>query len=395
MISFGLDEDQKLVQDTVRKFAAESIRPRMRELEKSGDVPAELRQRFHELGLALVDAPESLGGQGASLVTAAIVHEELAWGDPGAAVALWAPHLAVPAILALGDAAQQARLIGRFAASDGGERLGAVAWAERNAPLEGFHTTARRAGSDWVLNGAKAFVVNGGRAELHVVFAQLEGTTGWDGVAAFVVEAGNPGLKAGARHVLLGLETVHAAELVLSECRVPDANRLQSGEFRRGVALLFARGALMNAARQVGLARASYELALTYTQERKAFGKPVAHFQAVAFTLAEMAMEVDAARWMVWRAARALDEGQLDARVPSALVQANDAAWRVADHGVQLLGGAGYVQDYPAEKWLRDTKALALFSIPDQIAQLAIAGDELGHAIGGGLPSSAIQPFFT
>jgi acyl-CoA dehydrogenase len=239
-------------------------------------------------------------------------------------------------------------------------------------------------------------VVNGGRADLHVVFAQLDGTTGWDGVAAFVIEAGNPGLKAGARHELLGLETVHAAEVIMEACRVPDANRLQgNGDFRKGVGLFMARVALTNAARQVGLARASYEFALEYTQERKAFGKPVAHFQAVAFTLAEMAMDVDAARWMVWRAARALDQGRLGGEVAEAVAHANESAWRVADHGVQLLGGAGYVQDYPVEKWLRDVKALSLFAVPSEIAHLAIAGAELGHPIGGGMPSSAIQPFFT
>src|SRR5437868_5960273 len=185
MISFALEEDQTLIQDTVRKFATESIRPKLRELEKAGDVPSTLRKQFHELGLGLLDAPEAVGGQGASLVTAALVHEELAFGDPGAAVALWAPQSAAQAILCLGDEAQQKRFLGRFAASDGAERLGAVAYGERNAPLEGFHTTARKSGSDWLITGKKAWVVNGGRADLHVVFAQLDGTTGWDGVAAF------------------------------------------------------------------------------------------------------------------------------------------------------------------------------------------------------------------
>jgi acyl-CoA dehydrogenase len=396
MISFGLEEDQQLIVDTVRKFAAESIRPRLRELEKAGDVPAALRRQFHELGLGLLDAPEAAGGHGSSLVSAMLVHEELAWGDPGAAVALWAPHQAAQAILCLGDEAQQQRFLSRFAASDGAERLGALAYSEREAPLEGFHTTARKAGGEWILDGKKAFVVNGGRADLHVIFAQLDGTSGWDGAAAFVVEHDNAGLKAGARHVLLGLETVHAAEVILESCRIPDGNRLLSGgDFRGGVGRLMARMAMMNAARQVGLARAAYEFALAYTQERKAFGKPVAHFQAIAFQLAEMAMDVDSARWMVWRAARALDQGRLDTSQPEALAHANDAAWRVADNAVQLLGGAGYVQDYPVEKWLRDTKALALFSVPDEIAQLAVAGSELGHPIGGGLPSSLLQPFFT
>src|SRR5690349_3649730 len=130
MISFALEEDQQLIQDTVRKFAAETLRPEMRELEKARMLPDKLRRQFHELGLGLIDLPESVGGQGAPLVTAALVHEELAYGDPGAAVALWAPHLAAQAIFALGSEEQQQRFLARFAATDGWNRLGAVAWAD-------------------------------------------------------------------------------------------------------------------------------------------------------------------------------------------------------------------------------------------------------------------------
>jgi acyl-CoA dehydrogenase len=390
MISFGLDEEQQIIQDTVRKFAAEALRPKMRDFERERALPEALRRQFHELGLGTLDLPESVGGQGASLTTAAIVHEELAWGDPGAAVALWAPHLAAQAVLALGTDEQQRRLLARFA--EGHAALGAVAYAERNAPLEGFATTARRDGSDWILDGKKAFVVNGGTADLTVVFAQLHGTSGWEHIGAFAVEGALP---ASERHALLGLECVDARELVLDGVRVPDGNRLLGGDdFRGGVRRMFTRWSLFNAARQVGLARASYEFALEYTQERKAFGKPVAHFQSIAFTLAEMAMDVEATRWMVWRAATRLEKND-DAPLLEAVAHANEAAWRVADNGVQLLGGAGYVKDYPVEKWMRDTKALALFSPPSEIAQLALAAAELGHAVGTGLPSSAIQPFFT
>ncbi len=328
-------------------------------------------------------------------MTAAIVQEELAFGDPGAAVALWAPHLAAQAILALGDEAQQKRFLARFAETTGALRTGAVAYSEKNAPLDGFATTAKKSGGEWILDGKKAFVVNGGTADLTIVFAQVEGTTGWDGAAAFVVEAGNPGLKTGERHALLGLGAVHAAELSLESCRVPDGNRLLGGgRFLDGARRMLARGSLMNAARQVGLARASYEFALDYTQERKAFGKVIAHFQALAFMLAEMHMDVEAARWMVWRAATELDQGKLES-VHEAVAHANEAAWRVADNGVQLLGGAGYIRDYPVEKWMRDTKALALFGPPSECASLAVATKELGHDVASGLPSSAIQPFFT
>jgi alkylation response protein AidB-like acyl-CoA dehydrogenase len=143
----------------------------------------------------------------------------------------------------------------------------------------------------------------------------------------------------------------------------------------------------------VGLARAAYEFALAYAQERKAFGKPIAHFQALAFMLADMAMDVDSARWMVWRAAADLEKGAC-ASTMAAAVHANEAAFRVADNAVQLLGGAGYIRDYPVEKWMRDTKTLALFGPSSEHAQLALSSAELGHDVGSRLPPSALQPFF-
>jgi len=398
MISFSLDEEQQIVQETVRKFAADEVRPHLRAWEKAGAIPADARRAFHELGLGLLDAPESVGGAGASALTAALVHEELAFGDPGAAVALWAPHLAPAAVLELGDEAQAKRLLARFADPKGAERLGAVAWSEKGpAPIDGFSTVAERRGSQWALRGEKAFVVNGGRADLTIVFAQVEPGRGWEGAGAFAVEGA--AVKEGARHRLLGLETVHAAEVALAEVIVSDENRLRGGQggFVESVRRFFQRASLMTAARQVGLARAAYQFALDYTQERQAFGKPVAHFQAIAFTLAEMHMDVEAARWMVWRAAAQPASADVPrARaVAQAAIHANEAAWRVADNGVQLLGGAGFVQDYPVEKWLRDTKALALTAPTDQLEQLALASVELGHPVDATLPSTAIQPILT
>lgn len=376
MISFGLEEDQQIIQETVRKFAAEELRPKMRAFEKSG-VPDPLRKRFDETGLGLDDV---------GLSTAVLVHEELAFGDPGAAVALSAPYDGNRALTALADDAQRTRFAGKATA---------ICYSERKAPLDGFATVAKRVDGGWSLTGRKAFVVGAAGAELQLVFAQLEGASGWDGIGAFVVERGNAGLRVGDKHALLGLEAVAAHEVVLESCKVADANRLLGGgELGKRVEHLFARSMVINAARQVGLARAAYEFALEYTQERKAFGKPVAHFQSIAFTLADMAMDVDAARWMVWRAATELEKGEWTSTV-AATAHANEAAWRVADNGVQLLGGAGYVKDYPVEKWLRDTKALALFAPPSEVAELALAGALLGEPVAHGLPSTAIQPFFT
>jgi alkylation response protein AidB-like acyl-CoA dehydrogenase len=399
MLSFALSEDQQMLQETVRKFAADELRPVARALEKARAVPADLQRRFAELGLVLVDAPEAAGGMGLGLTTAVLAHEELAWGDPGAAVALWSPSGVVAAALELGTPEQAKALLARWNGPGAATARGALAWSEsgKGLPEVGFATTARPDGDGWILDGAKSFVVNAGIADVYVVFAQIDAAAGWQGLGAFVVDGKAEGLSVGARCAWLGLETVQAGAITLKNVRVPGAARLAGGaDVVTATRRMFARLAVTNAARQVGLARASYETALAYTQDRTAFGKVVAHFQAVSFTLAEMAMEVDAARWMVWRAAVELDGGAKSALVSAAMAstQANELAWKVADNGVQLLGGAGFVQDYPVEKWMRDTKTLALLSPTDELSRLVVAAQAIGKPdeFGVPLPASWIQP---
>ncbi len=378
MITFALTEDQELIRETVHKLAAEAIRPRLREIEKDG-VSAELERKLDALGVSLVDVPEELGGAGHGCLTAALIHEELAWGDPGAAVALFRPHLVPAALVTMASPEQTARLLSPVP-------RGAVAWTDAAAPV-----TARRDGDDWILDGRKSFVINATEADLTIVFARTGGA-----LAAFAVTRDNPGRRAGRWLEWVGLHAVRAGEVVLEACRVPERDRLARVD-EASVRRFFARAQVVTAARQVGLARAAYETTLAYTQDREAFGKAIAHFQAIAFTLADMHMDVESARWMVWRAAWELDEDAPFAveSAAKAAVHASEAAWRVADHAVQLHGGAGYIQDFPVEKWMRDTKALALIGGTDQHAQLVVASSILGHALGDAVPDSAIQPVVT
>lgn len=399
MISFALGEELSLLQETARKFAAERLRPRLRELEASGPSEAD-RRAFHELGLGLVDLPEHVGGAGLGLAASVVVHEELAWGDPGAALALDGPGAAAHAVLELGDAEQQARLLAPFCAPDGWRRLGALAYSERwKLPTAGFTTVARLAGGDtYVVSGAKSFVVHGGSADLLVVFVTVDPDAGWSGAAALALEGADPA-RVGERHELLGLGAVDVRELVFDETQVPARNRLTgAGELAPAARRAFARVALVNAARQVGVARAAYEYALAYTQDRSAFGKPIAHFQAVSFNLADLLMDLESARWLLWQAALGFDR-ERDAALPDvarAAVHAAESAWRIADDAVQLLGGAGYVQDHPVEKWLRDTKALALVGPSAAHHRLVLASAELGLAFDQApLPHSAQQPMVT
>jgi alkylation response protein AidB-like acyl-CoA dehydrogenase len=402
MLAFDLSEDQRLLQDTVREFAAKELRPRARELEKARAVPEGLRRSFHELGLLLVDVPEALGGMGLGAMTQVLAHEELAYGDPGAALALWNVGNLAPALVELGSAEQTRRWLAPFAAPDGWRRRGAVAWSERGkaVPDAGFATTASRDGDGWILEGEKHHVLHAGDADVIVVFAQLVGegaAPGWKGIGAFVVERGQAGVTAGQRDAWLGLEAASAGSLSLRGCRVgAEARLVGPGDVAAQAERMWAKIGLANAARQVGLARASFDGALAYTQDRQAFGKAVAHFQAVSFDLAEMAMEVECARWMVWRAAAELDAGKPSAVTSAfmAVAHANELAWRVADDGVQLLGGAGFVQDYPAEKWMRDSKTLALCGPSDELCALAVGTRAAGQpgAYGPSLPPAAVQP---
>lgn len=351
MISFALSEDQQAIQDTVRRFAANELRTRAREIEKSG-VSASLRKAFHELGVTTCDLPEKHGGLG--LPTAVLVHEELAWGDPGAAVALWSPHLVPAALCELADDAQLAKWMARFERADA---RGAVAWNQRGDSFR--------------------FVVNGDGPAVIVLLTPTE---------AFVTDACTPG----ARSQWGSLQAVPVASITVD---LTNAERLPGDRMAR--ARFFARAQVVAAARQVGLARAAFEVALSYTQEREAFGQPIAQFQSVSFDLAEMAMEVDAARAMTWRAACELEAGGAEGVLAAAKasVQANRAAWRVADDAVQLLGGAGFIRDFPVEKWLRDTKALAVMGQVDELSLMSIAGSLLGTGID--TPDAVLQPVVT
>lgn len=408
MIAFALDEEQQLLQQLARKFAAEQLRPSARAWERAGEVPAAARRAFHELALGLLDVPEAMGGGGQPVLSACVAHEELAAGDPSASVALWSPHLAGAAVAELADDAQGLSLLAPLAAADGAERLGALAWSEAGGPLEGFATRATPVENGYRLDGEKRFVVNAGRAALTVVFAQLDGPderTGWDGIAAFAVEGQPPGLTAGERATLLGLDMVEVASLRLDGVVVPASHRLGGrGDFAAALDRLFCRQLLVGAARQVGLARAASEYALAYTQDRHAFGKPVAHFQSIAFTLAELFMEVDAARCLLWRAAAAFDalargSGDLSSvrrLCAQASAQAGEVAFRAANDGVQLLGGAGFIRDFPSEKWLREARALSLLAPTAELSQAVGAADLLGDASPHVLrPPASLQPIVT
>ena len=394
MISFEPTEDQQLMVESVAAFAKNTLRPKIREFEKERGVSEAVRKTAHELGLGLVALPESVGGAGLGMMTAALLEEEVSWGEASAGFAFGGPGAFGFAILELGTTDQAKAALAPFAASGGHSCFGAVAWGETKANKEraGVTTTATKCDAGWTLDGTKAYVVNADRAQHFIVFAQVDLTAGWRGLGAFLVDKSASGLEVLARETTLGLDAVSFGGIQLTGVVVPESARLLGGaDFNAALVRFFARHAVVVAARGVGLSRAAFDVTCEYVDGRKAFGKPIGHFQSVAFTVADRAMDVDAGRGLVWRAASAwdvYDAGDRNAkdekdcllRSAHAVAFVHEAAMRCGDDGVQLHGGAGFMRDYPVEKLMRDAKQIGLCGMTAEHA------DQLAGAVAIGAP---------
>ena len=407
MIDFEPSEDPRMMQDSVAQFAKSTLAPRVREVERLRGVPEDVRILGHEMGLGFIDVPESAGGQGLGLLTRVLLEEELGSADAGAAFGLSGPGSFGAAVVELGTPEQIAALLADFSGADGHARFGAVAWSEPrpNKERAGFVTTATPSGDGYVITGKKAFIINAPHASRFLVFAQVDAGKGWGGLGAFVIEKDNPGLKVGSRHDTLGLEAAAFGEITLDGAVVAASARLGEGlseaDFTRALLRFFTKQALVVAARAVGLARFAYEIALEYCETRKTFGKPIGHFQAVAFNLADRHMDVESSRWLVWKAAFAWDAKRPEKEAMRASAQAAafalEAAMRTGDDCVALHGGSGFIRDLIAEKLMRDAKQIALCCpTPEQLDQIAAALD-LGAPLDPALvlPTPDAQAIFT
>jgi alkylation response protein AidB-like acyl-CoA dehydrogenase len=405
MIDFEPTEEQRLMQESVAQFAKSTLAPRVRDFERLRAVPEDVRRLAHEMGLGLIDVPEACGGQGEGLVTAVLLEEELGSADAAAAFGLPGPGAFGRALLELGTPEQASRWLAGFSDPDAHDRFGAVAWSEP-APCKargGFSTAAVQDGDRFRITGKKSFVTNAALADRFVVFAQVDPEAGWGGIGAFVVERGAKGLAIPGRHDTLGLDAASFGEIVLEDV-VVDAplERCGAGDaFTRATLRFFAKQALIVAARAIGLARFAHQIAVEHCEHRTAFGKPIGHFQAVAFALADRLMDVDSSRWLVWRAARAWDANLKEKEAllftAHAVASALDAAMRTADDCVGLHGGSGFIRDLVAEKLMRDAKQIALCCpTAEQLDQLASA-IELGAPLDPALvlPTPDTQAIFT
>ena len=377
MIGFDLTDEQREFCDLAHRFAEKTIRPVAPEADENEELPWEVLEKAHQTGLLTYQIPEEYGGGGVdSLLTRALVDEELFWGCAGVGSTIGGVGLCFTPLMLAGTEEQKSKYLPRFC-DPSKVTLGAYAITEPSAGSDvgGIMTLSKRNGDKYILNGTKTFITNAGLADIYVVFATMDPSAGTDAITAFIVEKGWPGVSFGAKEKKLGIRSSQTANVILENVEVPVGNRLgEEGEGFKLAMRTFDITRTHVAAGGVGIARAAYEYALQYAQERKQFNRPIARFQAVAFMLADMATQIDAARLLVWHAAWRHDQGKDFTREASmAKAFAGDAAVKVTTDAVQILGGYGYIREYPVEKWMRDAKIMQIYEGTAQIQRLIIA----------------------
>jgi len=380
-VDFHLTDEQRLIHQTVRDFAAREIRPHAREWDRQGKFPLELVPLLAELGLWGMTVPAAYGGAGLDMMSIALAIEALASGDGGIALAV-ASHnsLCSGHIVQFASEEQKQRYLPQLAS---GQALGAWCLTEPGAGSDAgaIQTRAVRRGDTWYITGTKVFVTQGSIGGVYVVMAVTDPQKGRDGISAFIVERETPGLRVGKHEDKLGVRSSDTAEVVFEDCEVPEANLIGRPGDGYGQAMrTLEKGRIGIGAMAVGLGRAALEASVLYARERKAFGKPIADHQAVAFMMADMAAEIDAAGLLVARAAALADQGRPFRREASmAKLYASEAAARAAAKAVQIHGGYGFIKDYPVERIYRDVKLTEIGEGTSEIQRIIIAKSVLGE----------------
>lgn len=365
LVDFALTPEQMELKEWAHAFAEKEIRPVAAQYDEAEEVPWDLLQKAAQVGLLSYAIPEEYGGSGISgLLSHLVIAEELFWGCAGIATCMGGIGLAALPILEMGSEEQKRRWLPLFT-DPGRVRLGAMCLTEPNAGSDVVSMTTRavKQGDEYIINGTKTFITNGGIADVYVVFAKTDPSAGYAGVSAFVLEGNTPGLSSGKKFKKLGLRASHTAEVRFDNVRVPEENRLgpENLAFVGAMKMLeHSRPSVAIAA--VGVARAAYEYALQYAKQRVQFGKPIYHNQAISFKLAEMLTKIDAGRLLAYRAAWLADR-QKSCNLEGSMAKAfcGDMAMEVATQAVQILGGNGYMREYPVEKWLRDAKIMSIY----------------------------------
>jgi len=355
MYSFEPNEEQQMLLDSVSRYAKGDLRPAARECEESKTLPQKLVRKGWELGVLQASTPEAYGGFGErSAVTGVLAAEAMAWGDLAGTLAVMTPGLFTLPILLAGSEEQKKQWVEPVVSGDWQPFSAALIEPSFDFDPNDLKTSATPQGDSYLLNGVKSMVPYAETAPALIIYAKLDGAT-----RAFIVPQNTPGLTVAAREKLMSLNALPLYRLNLENVSVPQANLLP-GDF----APVLAAMRVANAALALGVATASLEYARDYAKERQAFGVKIAQKQAIAFMLAEMATEIEAMRLLTWQAAWMLDAGKEEAFTQAYLAAtgAADMAMMVTDRGVQILGGHGYIREYPVEMWMRNGRGFAAFT---------------------------------
>jgi len=374
-----LSEEEQMFRESVRLFAQQAIKPHVRQMDEKAEFRHELIEEFFRLGLMSIAVPEEYGGSGGTFFQTILAIEELSAVDPSAGVIVDVQNtLVTNAILRWGSEEQKKRYLPRLAA----DTVGAYALSEAGSGSDAFAmaTRAENRGDHFVLNGRKLWITNAKEAGLFLLFANANPEAGYRGITAFLIESGTAGFKVGRKEDKLGIRASSTCELLLEDCGVSRQSVL--GEMGKGYKIAIEtlnEGRIGIGAQMCGLARGSLDHAISYAQERKQFGKPIGDFQTVRFQLAEMALEVEAARNMTYNAARLKDAGAPFLKEAAmAKYFSSGVAERVSSKAIEIFGGYGFTKDYPVEKYWRDSKIGAIYEGTSNMQLQTIANLILG-----------------
>jgi hypothetical protein len=374
-VDFTLPEHVEALREEVRKFAHREIRPHVMTWDEEKRFPTEVMAKLGDMGMLGVIFPEQYGGAGMGYLEYAVVVEELSRIDGSVGLSVAAHNsLCSNHIYSMGNEAQRQKYLRPLAS---GEMIGAWALTEPEAGSDAgaLRTVARRQGDSWILNGSKNFTTHGTVGQIAVVMARTREGVGTDGISAFILEKGMPGFRAGKQENKLGMRASDTSELILEDVAVPAANLLgeEGVGFRQAMKTLDG-GRISIAALALGMAQGAFEACVKYASFRKTFGKPIFEHQAVQFKLADMAVQIEAARLLVYQAANLKDQGRPYAKAASmAKLFASEMACRVADEAVQIHGGYGFIKDYPVEKFYRDVKLCTIGEGTSEVQRMVIA----------------------
>jgi len=373
-MNYLMTDEQKELQAMVREFVVKELTPVSMECDKKGEFPSAVWKKAVEMGLHILSVPEEHGGSGLNTETYVILNEEIARGDAGFAVSLGACHLATwPALL--GGTKEQIHLY--YDTLVTGKMMAfCLTEAEAGSDASACRTTAKKVGDEYIIDGAKCFITNGGLAELYTVFAVTDKEAGTRGISAFIVERNRPGVSIGKEEDKMGIRLSNTTEVIFQNVKIPAANLIgKEGQGYKLALMTLDRTRAIGSSSAIGIAQAAIDLSLAYAKERVTFGKPLSKNQAIQFMLADMEIQTQAARLLVRNSARLMDQGIINGRMSAAAKTfAGDNAVKVALDAIQIFGGYGYSREYPVEKLLRDAKIYQIFEGTNQIQRMIVSG---------------------